>query len=137
MTCNCNCKRFGIAALVGFIFVFGFDFVVHGILLLPTYDLTPDLWRPMEEYESMVPFMTAMQVLTTVALCYIYTRNHEGTGISEGIRFGIMFGIFLGLMQASSYAWLPISAALAGYWFVAALVKTIGLGVIFSLLYKD
>lgn len=134
---NCNCKRFGIAALVGFIFVFGYEFVVHGILLLPTYELTPELWRPMEEHQAYIPFMTAMQVLTTVVLCYIYTRNHEGKGISEGIRFGVMFGILFGLMQASAFAWMPISMTLAAAWFAAALVKTIGLGIIFSLIYKE
>lgn len=132
-----NKKRFAICSLVGFAFVFAYEFVVHGILLVPTYELTPELWRPMEEYQSYMPFATGMQLLTTAVLCYIYTRHHEGKGVGEGVRFGVMVGLLLGLMQFSSFAWMPISMTLAAAWLVVAIVKTVGLGVIFSLIYKE
>ncbi len=131
-----NIKRFAICSLVGFAFVFAYEFVIHGILLVPTYEQTPQLWRPMKEYESFMPLATTMQLLTTAVLCFIYTRHYEGKGLGEGMRFGIMMGLLLGLMQFSSYAWMPISMMLAGSWLVVTLVKTIGLGVIFSLIYK-
>ncbi len=132
-----NYKRFALCTLAGFIFVFAYEFIVHGILLVPTYELTPNLWRPMEEYESFIPFMTAMQIITTMVLCYIYTRHHENKGITEGLRFGAMLGLLLGLMQFASYAWLPISIGLALAWLGVTFIKTIGLGIIFSLLYKN
>jgi len=131
-----NIKRFALCTFIGFFFVFGYEFIVHGMLLLPFYDQTPQLWRPMEEYQSFIPFMTIMQLLTTTALCYIYTRHHEGKGMREGLRFGIMFGVLLGLLQMGSFAWMPISFILAALWFITTLVQTICLGLIFSRLYK-
>lgn len=131
-----NIKRFFISVLIGFAFVFGYEFLIHGILLVPSYELTPQLWRPTEEFENFMPFATAMQFLITATLCFIYTRHHEGKGIGEGFRFGVMFGTLLGLGCMAAYAWMPISFTLAVSWFFACFFKIIGLGVIFSLAYK-
>ena len=131
-----NIPRYLIASLVGFVFIFAYEFVVHGILLVPTYDTTPDLWRPEEAMATFFPFMLLTQIVRSFALCFLYTRHHEGKGIAEGLRFGVIVGFLFGVMQASSYAWMPISAALAGYWFISAFFEAIALGVIFSLIYK-
>lgn len=131
-----NCKCFAICIIVGFAFVFGYEYVVHHILLGPTYETTPQLWRPMETMEQFMPIMLGVQILTVSILCYLYTLGHEGKGIGEGIRFGLVVGLLLGVMQGSAYVWMPISQMLALSWFAAVLVKTIGLGIIFSLIYK-
>ena len=131
-----NKKRFAISTLVGFALLFILDFIIHGILLTPLYEQTADLWRPMEEYESFMPFATAMQFIMVAVLCFIYTRHHEGKGLSEGVRFGVMFGFLIGIMQFSTYAWMPIPITLASAWFVTGFVEIILIGISFSLLYK-
>ena len=132
-----NIKRFSLCSFVGFIFIFIYEYLIHGVLLVPTYELTPQLWRPMESMQEFMPIMTAVQLLTAAILCFIYTRHHEGKGISEGLRFGAMLGLLIGMLSFSSYAYMPISITLGLSWFGACFVKTIGLGVIFSLLYKN
>ena len=132
-----NIKSFALCTIVGFVFVFIYEYIVHGVLLVPAYEQTPELWRPMEEYESFMGFAITMQILTTAALALIYTRHHEGKGFKEGIRFGVMLGILLGLLQFSSFIWMPISIMLAGAWLVTSFLKTVGLGIIFSLLYEN
>ena len=131
-----NIKRYALSTIVGFVFTLMFDYVVHGVLLVPTYEQTPQLWRPLEEMNNYIPFMNAMGLFVTATLAFIYTRHHEGKGITEDVRFGVMFGLLLGLLQLNAYAWMPISLSLGLSWFAAEFVKTVVLGVIFSLLYK-
>lgn len=132
-----NVKRFALTTLAGFIFIFAFEFVVHGILLADTYEQTTHLWRPMEDMASYMPFMHAMQLAFVTILAFIYTRHHEGKGLSEGIRFGSYLGLLLGVVMISMYAWMPISFTLAAMWFAATLIEIIALGIIFSLIYKN
>ncbi len=40
-----NIPRFLAAAAAGFVFIFGFEFLVHGKLLNDLYDQTGHLWR--------------------------------------------------------------------------------------------
>lgn len=133
---GCNIPRFLIMIIAGFAFLFGYDYVVHHILLMDLYEQTSDMWRPMEEMESFFPFMLARQVLLVTIIGYIFTRNFEGKGIGEGIRFGIPIGLLLALEMASSYIWMPIPLNLALSWAAGGLGTGIALGVIFALIYK-
>ncbi|NQZ14038.1 MAG: hypothetical protein HRT94_04320 [Alphaproteobacteria bacterium] len=99
-----NKKRFIISTLVGFALLFVLDFVIHGVLLMPTYEQTADVWRSKEGYESLMLFSTVIHLAIAATLCFIYTRHHEGKGIKEGIRFGLMTGCLIGLIHFSSYA---------------------------------
>ena len=129
-------KRYALSVFAGFIFVFIYEFIVHGILLIPTYDQTPSLWRSVEDMQNYIPFSTIIQLMTTAILAYIFTLNYEAKGLVEGLRFGVIFGLIFGLYAASPISWMPISAALAFYWFIATFVKTVILGLIFSFIYK-
>ncbi|MCI5060309.1 MAG: hypothetical protein MRY79_04470 [Alphaproteobacteria bacterium] len=131
-----NKQRFALSVIAGFVFIFAYEFLVHGILLLPTYETTPHLWRAPEEMGDYSIFMFAMQFLMSAVLCFIFTRNFEDKGIGEGARFGAMMGLLLGLAMFASYAWMPISIGLALGWLVTTFVEIVILGVIFSLLYK-
>jgi len=131
-----NLKRFSLCCLTGFIFVFIYEYIIHGVALVAIYDQTPQLWRSPETMVDYMPFMIVMQFLTTALLCFIYTRHHEEKGIGEGVRFGAMIGLLLGILQASSFAWMPISLTLAGLWLVTTFVEAIGLSILFSLIYK-
>ena len=131
-----NIPRFLAATVVGFAFVFGFDYIVHSILLMDTYTQTPELWRLQEEMQQYFPFMIGYQVLLVVLLGFIFTRNFEGKGVAEGVRFGLMMGALIGLLNAAAFIWMPISLTLALSWAGAGLGATLGIGIIFSVIYK-
>ncbi len=136
MTCSFNCTRFAIAAIAGFIFTFVFDFIVHGIMIMPLYDATADLWRPESTMMEYLPTSMIVSFLTVATLLYIFTRHYEGKGINEGVRFGAMMGVLIGLISFGMYVYLPIPITLAVAWFASSLVWLIGLGIVFSLTYK-
>ena len=132
-----NIKRYAASVIIGFIFVFLFDMIAHGHLIMPLYEATADLWRAPEEMEKFYPLSMAVQFLTVAVLTYLYTRNHEGKGIGEGIRFGVIIGLFVGIGWAGMIAYMPIPVTLAGAWFAASFIQMVGLGVLFSLIYKN
>lgn len=141
MTMHCpisgvNIPRFLIASIAGFLFLFGFDYLVHHIWLNEAYVEHVDLWRPAENMESFYPYMIARQILLVWLIGYIFTRNFEEKGLLEGIRFGLPVGLLLGLIMASSYIWMPITSELALGWLVSGIGTGLGLGIIFALLYK-
>lgn len=131
-----NVKRYAVSTIVGFIFIFIFDFIFHGVLLLPLYETTVNLWRSPEEMQAYFPVAILAQFLISAAVVFIFTRNYEGKGIVEGVRFGLMLGALFGVGQFSMVAYMPISFSLAGLWLVGTLLQFVGLGVILSLTYK-
>lgn len=131
-----NIPRFLIMSVIGFLFLFGYDYLVHHVLLMDTYEQTTDLWRNPETMQDFFPLMLARQLIVTMIIGYIFTRNFEGRGICEGLRFGLPIGLLLGTEAASAYIWLPISQELALSWFASSVGMGLGLGVIFSLIYK-
>lgn len=134
--CGINIPRFALSAVVGFIFIFVTDFIIHGTILKDIYAQTPDLWRPEEDMMTYFPYMVAGQFLIAAITAFIFTRNYEGKGFQEGVRFGIMLGLLFSVMMSISYAWMPISTLLAVYWAASGLMQGLGLGIIFSLTYR-
>jgi len=131
-----NIKRFALSLLTGFVFVFAFDFIVHGNLLIGMYGDTPQLWRTEAEMGTYFPFMLLAQFMTVFATALIFTRHYEGKGIKEGVRYGVLIGFLMGVLMAASYAWMPIAGMLALSWFFSGQILGLGLGVIYALTYR-
>ncbi len=139
MHCPCsgvNIPRFLLSVVAGFIFVFGLDFVVHQNLLVELYEQTKDLWRFEETMAEFFPLYLGHSLLLVVITGFIFTRHFEGKGVCEGLRFGAMIGVLLALMSSCSYIWMPIPLALALGWAVSGFATGLGLGVIYSLIYR-
>lgn len=127
---------FILCVLVGYAFVFAFEFFWNVILLMPTYLETPALWRPQEAMQDyrLLGMLRIFLLVGVVAVLYI--QKHEGKGIAEGIRFGTLVGLILGLVMGSSYIWMPISVYLASMWFLGGFLTGLGLGIINALIFK-
>ncbi len=131
-----NITRFLAAITVGFVFVFGFDFVFHALLLEDQYKATAHLWRPQEAMSAYFSVAMASQLAYVTAMALVFTRHYEGKGICEGVRFGILIGLLMGVAQFGIYPYLPIPLTLVLAWVVGTLIQCTGLGVIFALLYR-
>lgn len=132
-----NMPRFFLMVIAGFLVAFGYDFVVHGHLLMEEYQSTMALWRTPTQMEVYFPFSLMMTFVYVFVLGFIFTRNYEGKGPKEGMRFGFYLGSLVGVMQFSFYAYMPISMTLAGGWLAATIVQAMILGVVFSLIYTE
>ena len=130
-----NTKRLTLSFVAVFVFVFLYDFAVHGQLLTELYEQTSNLWRPKGEHK--MEFIFASQVLFSAMIAYIFTRNHENKGIRESVRFGLMIGLLIGATQIGTYCYMPIPLALTLSWTVAEIVKGLGAGIVLALVYKE
>ena len=90
-----NWKKFLIAFVVTFVFVFFFGFVWHGILMKSAYMEIQSHYRA---HDDMIwPSLILGQVVMAFFLTMLYAR-HGGGSISSGICVGILVGlIFVGL----------------------------------------
>ncbi len=137
-------------ALPVFIFLFAAGFLIHHVWLMPIYQQTASLWRPMEQLEGMMPLMLLYYALLSLSITGLFCKASKGHpcdvsdpeckigGSKCPIKFGICFGALVGLLMgthcAGSYIWTPIPGELAVKWFIASLIQGIGAGVILSLL---
>ena len=96
-----NTKRFMLAFVATFLFVFLFEGLWHGVLMMPLYEATEEVWRP--RAESSMAFLTLGQLLYALLFNYILTRNYEARGIGKGLRFGLLKGLGAGVILSLTY----------------------------------
>lgn len=111
----------GVAA---FIFVFIFEFVVHGFLMKGQYEATVNVWRP--PAESNMAVMLLSQFLFAMAVAFFYPIVGPDKECKKAVPFGFGLGLVLAMPQIATYSYLPIPIIISLLWAVASFVKTIG-----------
>lgn len=129
-----NMKRFLIAAVGAFVFVFLYEFLVHGYLMLSQYEQTAAVWRPQEE--SNMAVMLLSQLLFGVAVAFFYPIVGPDTECKKAIPFGVGLGLVMAMPQIASYSYLPIPLTLSLLWAVIAFIKALGCSYIVSRAYN-
>jgi hypothetical protein len=119
-----------ISTVLCFVFLLGFGHLLHGKILMSTYELTKHLWRTEHEMQHYFHFMLLTQFVTAFVVSGLYAKYCGGCGIMRGLRFGLLLGLLMGTMSASAFAWMPISWELAQAWFFGGFAQGIGLGLI-------
>lgn len=128
-------NRMLLAIVAVFIAWSALDFIIHGVLLMPIYEATAGLWRPMDEMN--MPLMYAVTLVFTVCFVLIYVLLVERRSLSSGILYGTLFGLATGVsMGFGSYTYMPIPLTLAVGWFFGVLVELIVAGAITGALLK-
>lgn len=149
------CMKTCLISFVGvFAFLFGYDWLVHGHLLMADYEATASMWRPKEEMQQFFAYCIAYHVILAAVITCWFKKvrachaacatqcSTEGATTccpikSGGLCFGIKVGLLLGLAHASSYIWMPIPGDLAVKWFIAYLVQGAGAGCVLGMLCKS
>ncbi len=131
-----NVKRFIIAAVAVFISFQIMDYIIHGVILMETYDSLEGVWR-----EDMDSFMWIMMVTSAVfafLFAFIFTRGYQGKGIGEGIRYGLIIGLLMMVVgMFNQYAVYPLPLSLVIQWFIYGIIEYIVGGVILALIYRE
>jgi len=105
------------------------DFILHGLLLRPTYEATANLWRPMDQMN--MPLMYLVTLVFTACFVAIYGLLVGQKSLLSGIKFGALFGLATGIsMGFGSYSYMPIPLPLAWAWFFGSWIEAIAAGAI-------
>lgn len=130
-----NVQRFIIAVIGVMIFVFAFEFLWHGNLMMGLYEATKDVWRPMEESNQL--FMFGSQLLFALVFVFLYTKIYKAIPCKIGLLYGLGTGALMAAPELASYAYMPIPMSITFLWMLATLLKSVGAGLIVGAIYKD
>ena len=121
-------KNMIIGGVAAFVFVFVFEFLVHGFLMKGMYEATSSLWRPQEE--SSMGIMILSQFLFTLAIAFFYPIIGNDKNCNKTIPFAFGLGLVMAMPQIASYSYMPIPFTITLCWTVAAFFKAFGSSII-------
>jgi hypothetical protein len=130
-----NTKRFVLAGLGSFVFVFLFEMLWHGYFMRGLYNQTISVWRP--ENESNMASMVGSHFLFAMSMALMYTFVGKHLKCKVGIQYGILTGLILAMPQLGTYCYLPIPLVISLLWMLAALLKCLGAGMAIARIYKE
>jgi hypothetical protein len=81
-------KRFILAFIAAYIFMFCWGWFLNGVLLKDVYAETPNLWRSQSEMMNLFHWIIIGQALLIFAFVAIYASGFAGGGVMAGIRLG-------------------------------------------------
>ena len=129
-------KRFIVAFLAAYIFIFFWGWLLNGVLLKDVYAQTPNLWRSQSEMMSLFHWIIVGQALVVFAFVMIYASGFAGGGVIAGIRLGLLLEIAAIGMRMGIYAVQPFPGKLIVYGSVGGLIEMIIVGAIVGAIYK-
>jgi hypothetical protein len=129
-------KRFIVAFLAAYIFIFFWGWLLNGVLLKDIYAQTPNLWRPQSEMMSLFHWIIIGQALVVFAFVMIYASGFAGGGVIAGIRLGILLEIAAIGMRLAIYAVQPFPGKLIVYGSISGLIEMIITGTIVGAIYR-
>jgi len=105
-------KRFILAFIAAYIFIFFWGWLLNGIFLKDVYAQTPNLWRPQSEMMSLFHWIIIGQALIVFAFVMIYASGFAGGGVMAGIGLGVLLEIAAIGMRLGFYAVPPFPGKL-------------------------
>ena len=130
-----NLKRYIAASLAVYVIYLALGFLIHGVILAPTYQSIKGVWRPDLTSKMWIEWMDGF--LISFLFTYIFTKGYEGKGIMEGVRFGLIVGLLISIPVAyGTYMIIPIPYYLALEWFLYGTAQAMVLGVVAAAVYK-
>ena len=129
-------KRFILAFVAAYIFIFFWGWLLNGVVLKDVYAQTPNLWRTQNDMMSLFHWIIIGQALIVFAFVMIYTSGFAGGGVMAGIRLGVLLEIAGIGMRMGFYAVQPIPGKLIVYGSIGGLIEMIIVGAIVGAIYK-
>ncbi len=129
-------KRFTIAFIAAFIFIFLWGWFYNGVLLKDVFAEVQSLFRPRDEMMGLFHWIVIGQAGLALAFVMIYASGFAGGGIAAGVRLGIMLEILAVGARCAIYATQPFSAKFLVLTSVGGFIEMIVTGVIVGAIYK-
>lgn len=143
---GCPIKKVVVLAVVAFATIFGFQWLYHGVYMMPDYLATASMWRPeaqMKEFMHICIISKGLMALAASGLFCMAMKSSCGAPCPvKGAKIGLLIGLLLGAASFASYAWLPFETNtiplkwLAGDVLMGILVGT-ALGLVSRMCKKD
>ena len=125
---------------IGFVAVFVtlevLDFLIHGVILAPTYASLQSLWRP--NMNDLMWVMHIVSIIGSFFFAFIFSKGYEGKGLTEGLRYGLYIGLWMSTGFAyGTYAMIAIPYSLALQWFLYGIVEYVIAGGVLAMVFAS
>ena len=131
-----NPKRFFIAFIVTFVFIFLFGFLWYGKFMQDIHNEVPMLWRTEVDFGSHFPWLIFGHVVMAFFLTLLYARFVPAGGAAAGIVLGILVACLYIGDNLVTFAVQPLTTKILGGWIVGNLLEFGIAGAIVGALYK-
>jgi hypothetical protein len=131
-----NPKRFFIAFIVTFVFIFLFGFLWYGKFMQDIHNEVPMLWRTEVDFGSHFPWLILGHVVMAFFLTLLYARFVPAGGAAAGIVLGILVACLYIGDNLVTFAVQPLTTKILGGWIVGNLLEFGIAGAIVGALYK-
>jgi hypothetical protein len=132
-----NIPRLIAAVIVGFLLVWGTDFLIHGVWLKPAYEASRILWRTEADMTARIAWLFGGEFLFAATFVLIWAKGFAATG---GLHTAVVFGILMGILNQTysmvMYTVIPLPGELAIKWFCAGVAEAVLLGIVTFYVYK-
>ncbi|MEZ4753104.1 MAG: hypothetical protein R3A13_02200 [Bdellovibrionota bacterium] len=130
-------KRTILSFISVFIFIFIFEWLVHGELMKGMYTATSSLWRPESEMQNYCSWMMLGQAIFAFMFVRIFAYNYENKGVAEGYRYGALVGLLMAGPTVASYAYMPVPMSLILCWVIIMVIEGILAGMLTAKVYAS
>jgi hypothetical protein len=130
-------KRFTIAFIAAFIFIFLWGWFYNGVLLKDVFAEAQSLFRPRGEIMGLFQWIIVGQAGLALSFVMIYATGFAGGGIAAGVRLGIMLEILAVSARCAIYATQPFPAKFLVLVSVGGFIEMIVTGLIVGAIYKS
>jgi hypothetical protein len=129
-------KRFWIAFIAAYIFMFLWGWLLNGVVLKDVYAQWASLFRSREEMMSLFHWILIGQALLIFAFVMIYASGFAGGGVMAGIKLGVLLEIAAIGMRMAIYAVQPFPGQMLVYGSIGGLIEMVIVGAIVGAVYK-
>ena len=130
-----NWKKFFIAFIATFVFIFAFGFIWYGKLLHGIHSEVPALWRPEMDAPNYMLWLILGHVVMAFFLTMLCARYATG-GAGAGARLGFMVALVYAGADFITYAVQPLTTKILCGWIVGDLLMFAIAGAIIGTIYK-
>ena len=128
-------KRAALAGLVIFIVWGAIDYLLHELLLRPTYERSAHLWRAQSEMN--LPLVYLVVVILIGCFVSIYSRFISNKSLATGIAYGFLYGLATGVAVGfGTFIHMPVPGTLAWGWCLGGWLKGVAAGAIVGAMVK-
>lgn len=112
------------------------DFLLHGVLLMPTYEATAHLCRPLAEMNNWIIHLVTL--IAAGGFVKIYALLCSPKSLGRGTFFGLLWGVVAGVsMGYGTYAVMPLPYSLALAWFLGTTAQGVLGGLLVGAMVRD
>jgi hypothetical protein len=130
-----NWKKLLIAFGVIYVVAAVLGFLIHGVLLMETYESLASIWRP--DMESLMWIQWVTGLFFCFFFVFVFAKGYEGKGIIEGVRYGLIIWAFFAIPNIyGQYMVYPLPYSLVLKWLFSELISLVIYGVLAAVIYK-